>query len=256
MKFFEFAQILYSLIGGEKYLFTIDLLKAGLDADGMYYIKSLRSDEAGKSRIRKLLSGKNDITEIAPNIINCFHQNLFVDYIIESIDESNYPELCKRFEDAPFNLTIEIDDVPQRLAEIYEEILTDAAKGKSASNALSFYKNDFKLLSKLDSTLINLIEIGRKIAEFKNTGVADNVRYAKLKDLLHSNFEQLITLSNSLSKFNEAEDSPIVEDIVDSVMSLEENNFILTTSEYMIESINNYHIHRLSSLLSQLKQNL
>ena len=256
MKFFEFAQILYSLIGGEKYLFTIDLLKAGLNVDGVDYIKSLRSDAAGKSRIRKLLSGKNDITEIAPNIINSFHQNLFIDYIIETIDESKYPELCKKFENETFKMVIKTDDVPQRLAEIYEEILNKAANGKSASNALSFYKNDFKLLSIIDSILINLIGIGRKIAEFKNTGVAENVRYAKLKDLLHSNFEQLITLSNSLSKSNEAEDSPIVEDIVDSVMSLEENNFILTTSEYMIESINNYHIHRLSSLLSQLKQNL
>lgn len=255
MKFFELAQILYSFIGGEKYSFTIDLLKAGLNADGVDYIKSLRSDEAGKSRIRKLLSGKNDITEIAPNIINRFHQNLFVDYIIESIDESNYPELCKRFEDAPFNLTIEIDDVPQRLAEIYEEILVDAAKGKSASKDLSFYKNDFKLLSKLDSTLINLIEIGRKIAEFKNTGVADNVRYAKLKDLLHSEFEQLTTLSKSLIEPTYTVDSQTVEDIISSVMSLEENSFILTTDEFTVESIKNYHIHRLIDILSLLNDN-
>ena len=254
MKFFEFAKILYSLIGGEKYLFTIDLLKAGLDAEGEEYIKSLRSDNYGKSRIRKYLSGDNDITEIAPHIINSFHQNYFVDYIIESIDESMYPELCKKFENEPFKIVIKTDDVPQRLAEIYEEILKKAAKGKSASNNLSFYKNDFKLLSKIDSTLINLIEIGRKIAEFKNTGVADNKRYAKLKDLLHKELEQLTTLSKLLIESAHNVDSQTVEDIINSVMSLEETDFILTTDEYMIESIKNFHIHRLSRILQQLQE--
>ncbi|MBR4628286.1 MAG: hypothetical protein IKO47_11455 [Ruminococcus sp.] len=131
MKFSEFAQILFSIIGGERYAYTIDLLKSGLDAEGQGYIKSLRSDEAGKSRIRKFLSGKNDITEIAPDIVNSFNPLLFVDYILETIDESRYPELCKKFVESSDNLTIDEDDVPQRLTEIYEQILQDAAKGKT-----------------------------------------------------------------------------------------------------------------------------
>lgn len=254
MKFFEFAQILYSQIGGEKYLFTIALLKAGLDAGGEEYINSLRSDNYGKSRIRKYLSGDRDITEIAPQILNSFHQINFVDYIIETIDESKYPELCKQFEKEPFNIVIKTDDVPQRLAEIFEDILKEAAKGKSASNDLSFYKSDFKLFSKIDSTLMELIEIGRKIAEFKSSGVADNVRYAKLKDSLYSKFEQLTTLSKTLNKATYTVDSQTVEDIINSVMSLEETDFILTTDEYMIESMKNFHIHRLSRLLQQLQE--
>ena len=130
MKFHEFAQILHSLIGGKKYDFTIDFLKSGLDAEGVEYIKSLRSDEPGKSRIRKFLSGKNDITEIAPEIVISFNQGLFVDYILETIDESIYPEVCRLFGESPYNIQIDEDDVPEKLAEIYEQILQDAAKGK------------------------------------------------------------------------------------------------------------------------------
>ncbi len=252
MTFSEFAQILFSIIGGEKYSFTIELLKAGLDASGEEIIDSIRSDASGKSRIRKYLSGDNEITELAPEIVNSFSQNLFVDYIIETIDESNYPELCKKFEASPYNITIDKDDVPQRLAEIYEDILKLAAKGKNASYNSLVNKNYAKLISKMKNVITELIEIGRKIAEFRKTGVADEVRYSKLKDSLHNEFKQLITLTNKLSKSSEVNDSQTVENIVDSVMSLEENCFILSRNEYMIISIKNYHIHRLDELLSQL----
>lgn len=132
MKFSDFAQILYSIVGGEKYNFTIELLKAGLDDAGVEYIKSLRSDESGKSRIRKLLSGKNDITEIAIVIVTFFHDYFFVDYILERFDESQYSEICEKFRKTSDNqITIEEDDVPQRLAEVFYDILNEAAKGKS-----------------------------------------------------------------------------------------------------------------------------
>ena len=61
-------------------------------------------------------------------------------------------------------------------------------------------------------------------------------------------------LSDSLSRINETAHSPIMDDIVDSIMSLEENDFILTTDEYIVESSKNYHIHRLSAFISQLQQ--
>lgn len=133
MKFSEFAKILFSIVGGKKYEFTIELLKAGLNDNGVDFIKSLRSDVSGKSRIRKFLSGENDITEIAPEIVNYFEFNLFAEYLEEIIDESKYCEICEEFRNA-FNdqIIIEEDDVPQRLAEIYYDILNEAAKGKSA----------------------------------------------------------------------------------------------------------------------------
>lgn len=108
--------------------------------------------------------------------------------------------------------------------------------------------------AKLEELLQALIKTGRKIAEFKKTGVSDTVRYLKLKNSLHRDFEQLTLLSDSLSKSNEADYFPIVEDIFDSVMSLEENDFILTADEFIIESMKNYHIHRLSKLLSQSQE--
>lgn len=141
MKFSDFAQIIHSIVGGEKYGFTIELLKAGLNPAGVKYIKSLKSDESGKSRIRKLLSGKNDITEIAPEIVNYFDDDLFIEYIEEIIDESQYSEICEKFQEGSDNqIIIEEDDVPQRLAEIYHDILNEAAKGKSVK-----VKNDVSL---------------------------------------------------------------------------------------------------------------
>lgn len=134
MKFSDFGHIIYLIVGGEKYKFTIELLKAGLNLAGVKYIKSLKSDESGKSRIRKLLSGKNDITEIAPEIVNYFHEDLFIEYIEEIIEESQYYEIYEKFQEEPDNqIIIEEDDIPQRLAEIYYDILKEAAKGKSST---------------------------------------------------------------------------------------------------------------------------
>ncbi len=131
MKFSDFAQIIYSIAGGEKYGFTIELLKAGLDEEGIDIIKSLKDDKSGKSRIRKFLSGDNDITEIAPEIVNYFHDNLFIEYIEEIINELQYDEICEKFKEVSDNQIIIEEDVPERLAEIYHDILNEAAKGKS-----------------------------------------------------------------------------------------------------------------------------
>ncbi len=153
MKFSEFAKILFLIVGGNKYEFTIELLKAGLNDNGVDFIKSLRSDVSGKSRIRKFLSGKNDITEIASEIVGYFEERLFVDDIIEIFDESQYCEICDKFRKAFNNqIIIEEDDVPQRLAEIYYDILNEAAKGKSAkvkSNASVDNTNT------IDDTVVN-----------------------------------------------------------------------------------------------------
>lgn len=161
MKFSDFAQIIHSITGGEKYGFTIELLKAGLNEEGIDIIKSLKSDDSGKSRIRKLLSGKNDITEIAPEIINYFEELLFVDYIAEKLDESQYNEICEKFKDISDNqLIIEEYDVPQRLAEIYHNILDEAAKGKSlkVKNDVSPIAHNSMMIS--DNTAANCMDIG------------------------------------------------------------------------------------------------
>lgn len=160
MKFSDFAQIIYSIAGGEKYGFTIELLKAGLDEEGIDIIKSLKDDKSGKSRIRKFLSGDNDITEIAPEIVNYFYDNLFIEYIEEIINELQYDEICEKFKEVSANQIIIEEDVPERLAEIYHDILNEAAKGKSLK-----VKNDVSPIAlnstKIpDNTAANCTDIG------------------------------------------------------------------------------------------------
>lgn len=199
MKFSDFAQIIHSIVGGGKYNFTIELIKAGLDADGVEYVKSIRSDESGKSRIRKILSGKNDITEIAPYIINSYHQHLFVDYIIEGIEESSYPELCRKFGEKPYNVSMDIDDVPQRLAEIYEGILTEAAKGKGtiiSSEEVNTSKEIIPIhhISKIEEILEKICYYNDNLFygyEGQESMPSFQIEYGKYRSL----FKQLIRLS-------------------------------------------------------------
>lgn len=131
MIFSEFAQFLYSIVGGNKYEFTIELLKAGLNDQGKYYIKSLSNDASGKSRIRKYLSGENNITRIAPEIITYFDKCLFIDYIFEILDDNKFSEVCEKFNETFKSSIIPMaDDLPQALTDIYIEILEQAAKGQ------------------------------------------------------------------------------------------------------------------------------
>lgn len=200
MKFHEFAQILHSLIGGKKYDFTIDLLKAGLDAEGVEYIKSLRSDEPGKSRIRKFLLGKNDITEIAPNILISFRQHLFVDYIFETIDESSYSELCKKFRESTDHLRIEENDVPQKLAEIFEKILKNAAKGKTPPSETHYDTTQkFSISVRHKERMDNLIDELRYMVNqlfYGYEGQESSVTFL-------IQYERFLSLNANLSAFSE-----------------------------------------------------
>ena len=135
MKFSEFAHILFRFHGGKKWEYCRELLKAGLSAEGCDYIKSIPHDRSGKDRFIKYLNGTNNITNIAPHIINYFEDNLFVDYIYDMYSEC-FTEICQAFKESGFN--IEADDVPASLTEIFHDILNTASvevkKGKSSTS--------------------------------------------------------------------------------------------------------------------------
>lgn len=118
---------------------------------------------------------------------------------------------------------------------------------------ISDYSNN-SVVAKMNILLTKLIRIGRRIAEFKGTSIKEKALFLKLKNSLHQEFEQFTLLSESLSNCNETADSPIEDEIVSLISSLEEADFILTTDEYIIESVKNFHMHRLSSLLQQLQE--
>ncbi len=126
----------------------------------------------------------------------------------------------------------------------------------STEKLASHNSNNNSVEAQINSLLKELIITGRKIAEFKKTGTGDDIKYRRLRTKLHDDFEQLISLSELLADSQKAENSQIIEEILDSATRLEESNFILTTYEFMIESVKNYNIHRLSNLIAQLQQGL
>ena len=103
--------------------------------------------------------------------------------------------------------------------------------------------------------LNTLIITGREIAEFKPTGVGDDVRYLRLTRKLKKDFKQLLVFTKLLPQNTVDDKSSIYNDIRSSVQSLNAENFILSIHDFMVESLKNYHIHRLIELLSQLQDN-
>lgn len=194
MKFSDFAKIIYSIVGGEKYKFTIELLKAGLSSAGVEYIKTLRSDKSGKSRVRKFLSGDNDITEIASEIINYFDKLLFVDYIDEKFDESQYNEICEKFKEVSDNqLIIEEYDVPQRLAEIYHDILNEAAKGKSSKVENDVSSNTYD--SEKSPDQINIVENHVIVEDHVNISLTQTYAIPESEDGVNNSLINIYTIT-------------------------------------------------------------
>ncbi|SEL65706.1 hypothetical protein SAMN02910353_03100 [Ruminococcus sp. YRD2003] len=135
-----------------------------------------------------------------------------------------------------------------------ESIPDNRRKGPASLNKADYAKeSDDSLEAKMDRLLNTLIITGREIAEFTRTGVGDDVRYSRLMRKLKNDFKQLLALSELLHS-STSDDSSIYNEICTSVLSLEAKSFILTTHEFMIESVKNYHIHRLSELLRRVKE--
>lgn len=137
ISFSEFATILHPFIGGYKYDFTIELLKAGLDDSGVEYIKSLRSDKSGKDLIRKYLSGNRGITEIALEIVDSYSKEFFKEYLEEVIDEYKYSEICEILDGDPYYILVDEQNLLDTLADIYNDILERASKGKNSKCSIA-----------------------------------------------------------------------------------------------------------------------
>ena len=147
------------------------------------------------------------------------------------------------------------EDVTNEFIRILKEeaAIPDKRRKESASlnNANSAKVSDDSLEAKMSRLLKELIITGREIAEFKSTGVGDSIRRLRLIETLKDDFERLLVLSNQLNQDEIDENSSIYSDIRASVQSLTADNFILSTNQFMIESVQNYHIHRLSDLIKK-----
>lgn len=143
---------------------------------------------------------------------------------------------------------------PPMSSQIYEVPQMDKISLSVVNDATVSDTNDVESLIKyINETIGSLITTGRRIAEFNNRCVADNTYYSKLKSKLHTEHEQLYVLYEKLSDYNEIHSNSIIEQILISILQLEENNFILSTNEFIITSRKNYHIHRLRELISKFQ---
>lgn len=116
-KFAHYAQMLNSVVGGTETEFTINLLSAGLYAQGRSIINDCTHD-----RIQKYWRGERGVSRLAPEIKNYFNHFILIDDLDEMINESQYPIICKKLMKEPFLITTGESDVLATLAEIHEHI--------------------------------------------------------------------------------------------------------------------------------------
>lgn len=228
--------------------------------DGIQDMKHKRSEPAFQAFYRN--GERRSLHPIAEKIINSnsLDTSKFIHLLEKYCKEYDKEILLTNFKKYLPSVSSDtlFDGITNEFVRILEEAATEQDKRRKEPihNKPDSHNDEINdsIEAKIEELLQSMIRKGRKIAEFKRTGVADMVRYSRLKNSLHKDFEQLTLLSDSLTKFNETDYSPIVEDIIDSIISLDESCFILRTEEYMIESFKNFHIHRLSKLLKQLHE--
>ncbi len=229
--------------------------------DGIQDKKHERSESAFQAFYRN--NDRRSLHPIAEIIFN--RKSLDTSEFMFFLEEycNNYPKekLLKDFERyiPSTSYSTLFKDITESFVSILEKAAAEPDNRSKASLPpdkydTSDYSNN-SVAARINAMLTKLIRTGRSIAEFKGTSLSDKVLYSKLKNSLHKEFEQFTLLSESLPNCNETADSPIVDEIVSLITSLEETDFILKTADYMIESMKNYHIHRLCALITQLQQN-
>ena len=250
-----------------KQLFCRDLLcSITTDNDIVIYIDRIRDKKHERSESAfQAFYRNNDRRSLHPIAESIFNSKsldtnkfwLFLEEYCKGYDKEKLLNNFKRFLPSTSPLTI-LEDVTNEFVSILEKAAAepDNRLKEPVSTDKSVCHNyiNGSVEAKMSSIIKELIVTGRRIAEFKKTGIGDDVKYKRLRTKIHTDFEQLIALAEVLADSHKAEDPPIVEEILDSATRLEESSFILKTDEFMIVSAQNYYIHRLNSLLSQLQK--
>ena len=205
---------------------------------------------------------RRSLHPIAESIINSnsLDTSKFMSFLKEYCKDYSKEKLLtnfKRYLPSASSSTL-FDDITDELVKILkrEAAISDKRRKepKSANKADFANESDDSLETQMDRLLEELISTGREIAEFEPTGVCDDVRSSKLRETLKNDFKQWLALSKQLPQNKNGESSSIYSDIRASVQSLTAENFILSTDQFMIESVQNYHIHRLCELLRKAKE--
>lgn len=237
------------------------------DENLVLYIDGIqdKAHEYGESAFQAFYRNvdRRSLHPIAEGIINGnnIDKNKFKHFLEDYVENYDKERLVTDFEKylPSTSFSTLFDDITNEFVKILREEAAIPDKRRkepvSPNNANRSNESEDSLEVKMGILLEKLIANGHEIAEFKPTGVGDDIRYSRLKDALTNDFEKLLALSKILPQNTSNDTSPVINDIRCSIQSLKAENFILSTTEFMITSRKNYHIHRLIDLLSQLNDN-
>ena len=138
MEFSKFAEILRPIIGGSysTHLFTRTLFESIITKDYLLQIEDI-SDNTFKA----YYNGKTKITNIAKRVLPHIEQELFISYL-DDFPDATTQRLCDAFQ--THIKDINLYNASQRIANLFEEILTEAASQKRKSTPKSAKKTNDK----------------------------------------------------------------------------------------------------------------
>lgn len=259
--FSKFAQILYRESGGDKFKFVLELFKNSTNSS-CDYIKNFPTDDNSKDRMRKYLRGKNDITNVACEIINCFNDGGLCKYL-EYYEEEVLYEVCQAFNKETDD--IDEDELPYIVTDIFYGILEEAAKGKSAKEKVRAVpktctvseadKNDIREIAK------NLCSI---IYKYKNDSLEYHIKSSSLYTIteeeksqfnykIDNNFENFKSLNFRLEIYNKIyPDFEVLSDIVKHYYGIVKSDFEYKYSQELNTLIISPNIEEYNDLLLKI----
>lgn len=132
MNFYEFANLLYEVLGGGSKPAFVRLLFESIVLDTDFDAQSIiedYSDDAYKSYIR--VNNRNDITRIARQLISHLEPENFADFI-DGFTYDAWENLCIKFK--PYIPEIDVSNVGKSLAELFMQIIKNAATSKRSNS--------------------------------------------------------------------------------------------------------------------------
>ena len=131
MEFTEFAEILKPIIGGSysTHVFTRTLFETIITEDGL-----LQIEDISENTFKAYYNGKTQVTKIAQRVLPHIEPEQFISYL-DDFPEATTQRLCDAFQ--PYIDDIDLYNASQKIAYLFEEILTVAASRKRKSTPKS-----------------------------------------------------------------------------------------------------------------------
>ncbi len=263
MEFKEFVNIFY--IGGYLKPKT-DALSRFLKGSVASPDKLSFSEDALKSYIRG-----DPIHTLASALIDAGLSTERISAYIKSLYETKHkgtPTYKERYGNQTYKeaLYAQIKDkfdgiTPENLSAVLATeffAIIQTTKAESDIKALRRQTTDIDriktFIRKIDQIVYEMIMIGRSIAESRVTNQNNHVSISNLYQSLRQKLAQLSELSSALNACNEPDLEEAITQIFVAIQGIGVNDFILTTTEYMLTSNRNQHLHALQDLLHDLQK--